>query len=214
MASPSPSSILSTLRSSVRTSLGLSLSSGSEGDGGGDRLTQDDVYDILSNKRRRYAIHYLKQVDDRVAVRDLAEQVAAWENDKPIDDLTSQERKRVYISLYQGHLSSMDDRGLVDYDEDRGTVVLCDAVRNADVYLEVVDPRDIPWGQFYLGLSAANALLIGLTWLEVGLFAEVGALTIAVVVLTTFAISAIVQTLRDGRIRLGDEGPPPELRSA
>ncbi|QHS17287.1 DUF7344 domain-containing protein [Halopenitus persicus] len=211
MASQSPSSILSALRSSIRSALGLSLSAGGEG---GDRLTQDDVYDILSNKRRRYAIHYLKQVDERVDVRDLAEQVAAWENDKPVEALTSQERKRVYISLYQGHLSSMDDRGLVDYDETRGTVALRDAVRDADVYLEVVDPRDIPWGQFYLGLSAANALLIGLAWLDVGLFAEVGDLPVALVVLATFAVSATVQTLRDGRIRLGDEGPPPELRSA
>ncbi|SEH39643.1 hypothetical protein SAMN05192561_101529 [Halopenitus malekzadehii] len=207
---PSPSSILTTLRSSIRSRVGPSLPGGGQGD---DRLTQDDVYDVLSNKRRRYAIHYLKQVDERVDVRDLAEQVAAWENDKPVEALTAQERKRVYISLYQGHLSSMDDRGLVAYDEDRGTVALRDAVRNADIHLEVVDPRDIPWGQFYLGLSVANALLIGLAWLDVGLFTEVGDLQIAAVTVASVAVSATVQTFRDDRIRLGDAGPPPELRS-
>jgi hypothetical protein len=37
-------------------------------------LSTDEAYDILSDQRRRYAIHHLKQSDTGVSVQDLAEQ--------------------------------------------------------------------------------------------------------------------------------------------
>ena len=38
-------------------------------------LTSETAYTVLSDKRRRYAIHYLKQAEDPVTVRELAEQL-------------------------------------------------------------------------------------------------------------------------------------------
>ncbi len=177
-----------------------------------DEITSADVYDLLANKRRRYAIHYLKQVDGPVSARELAEQVAAWENDKPIDRLDSQERKRVYISLYQSHLSTLDEAGLVHYDEDTKEVELTDATADADVYIELVPSGDIPWSYFYLGLSVAAAALLALVWAEVGVLRDAPMLPVAAAIVALYGVTAVAHTISRGRAKLGDEGPPPELR--
>ena len=176
-----------------------------------EALSNDDLYDVLADRRRRYAIHYLKQRREAVTVRELAERVAAWENGKPVAELGSQERKRVYIALYQSHLPSMDGLGLVDYDDDAGTVALGDAIEDLDIYLEIVPESDVPWSTYYVGLAVANLVVIGLAWFDVTPFSAVPDLGWAVFVLVTFGASAFVQTLSARRMRLGDEGPPPDF---
>ncbi|MDY6819856.1 MAG: hypothetical protein SVG88_14440 [Halobacteriales archaeon] len=171
--------------------------------------SNDEIYSILADRRRRYTIHFLKQREEPVSIRDLAEQVAAWENNKTIQELTSQERKRVYISLYQSHLPSMDKSGLVDYDEQSGMVELGSSLETSDIYIEFVPENDIPWNVFYLGLSAANATILALAWLEVAPFDAVPDLVWGAVVLVTFALSSLAQTLLDSRRKFGQEGPPP-----
>lgn len=183
------------------------------GDDSRPSLSNDDIYDQLANRRRRYALHYLKQTGEPVAVRELAEQVAAWENATAIDDLDSQERKRVYISLYQSHLSSMDEAGLITYDDEASTVKLADPLAGTDVYMEVVPKRDLPWDLYYLGLSAANGVLLALAYLDVRPFAQVPELGWGLVVLLSFALSAFAQLIERRRMQLGDDGPPPDLEN-
>lgn len=176
-------------------------------------ISTEDVYQVLSNRRRRYAIHYLKQSDETVDVSTLAEQVAAWENHKSVTELDSQERKRVYISLYQSHLPTLEERGLVNYDDDRGVVELTDSIADAEVYLEVVAGENVPWSYFYLGLSLVSGLLVMLTYFEVGILGNIPPIVIAGIITALFAGSAVLQTLQTGRMQLGDEGPPPELQA-
>lgn len=173
-------------------------------------LTDDALYSVVADRRRRNAIHYLKQREEPVSVGELAEQLAAWENDKAIDDLTSQERKRVYISLYQSHLPTLDNAGVVEYREGEGTVTLSDSARRRRIYLEVVPRNDIPWNLYYVGLTLAGAVLIALAWLEVYPFVAVPDLAWAAVLLVMFGLSAFVQTYTSRRRELGDAGPPPD----
>ena len=174
-------------------------------------LATDAVYDALADKRRRYALHFLKQRSEPVTVRELSEQVAAWENQKSTEELASQERKRVYIALYQSHLGTLDDEGLVDYDEDAGTVSLSDAFAGVDLYIEVVPRESVPWSLYYLGLAVANAVVLALAWAEVAPFDLVPKLGWGALALVTFAVSAFVQTYSSRRMQFGDDGPPPEL---
>ncbi|WP_231189661.1 hypothetical protein [Haladaptatus sp. DYF46] len=74
-------------------------------------LSADDVFHLLQNHRRRAAIHHLHGKDEPVEMRDLAEQVAAWENDTTVQALTSEDRQRAYIPLYQPHLPKLDEEG-------------------------------------------------------------------------------------------------------
>ena len=174
-------------------------------------LASDAVYDALADRRRRYALHYLKQRSSPVTVRELSEQVAAWENDKSPDELASQERKRVYIALYQSHLSTLDGEGLVDYDEGASTVELSDSFADVELYLEVVPNESVPWSLYYLGLTLANAIVLGLAWWKVTPFDLVPDLGWGALVLVTFGVSAFTQSYSSRRMRFGDDGPPPEL---
>ena len=81
-------------------------------------------------------LRYLREADGQVRLRDLAEQIAAWEQETSIDDLSSDERQRVYISLYQSHLPKLDTHGIVDYDKDRGWVEPTPRTERLYPYLE------------------------------------------------------------------------------
>lgn len=80
------------------------------------------VFSILQNQRRRDVLGYLLDASGPVTLSDLAEHIAARECEKPARQLSSQERKRVYVALYQCHLSKMANSAAIRYDQDRGIV--------------------------------------------------------------------------------------------
>lgn len=80
-------------------------------------LSADDVFGLLSKARRRHAICALRE-NEPLTVSELAEFVAARELGKPVGDVSPQERKRVYVSMYQQHLSTLSDAGVVETDEE------------------------------------------------------------------------------------------------
>lgn len=82
----------------------------------------DQVFDILQNERRRYVLRYLNDNDDPLSLSDLAEQLAAWECDKDVRDISAQERKRVYVGLYQCHLPKMASASAISYNKPRGMI--------------------------------------------------------------------------------------------
>ena len=85
-------------------------------------VPQGVVFDILRNERRRRVLKHLDDADGRATLGEMAERLAAVENDKPESQITSQERKRLYVGLYQCHLPRMDESGAVAFDDDRGTI--------------------------------------------------------------------------------------------
>jgi hypothetical protein len=103
-------------------------------------LAKDDLFHVLQNQRRRQVLNYLRTAEDRVEMGDVAEQIAAWENDKPVGAITSEERQRAYIALYQSHLPKLDGIGVVEYDQNRGTVERTPLADRFDPYLDVDRP--------------------------------------------------------------------------
>lgn len=59
---------------------------------------------------------------ERFRMRDVAEAIAAWEHDTTVQQLRSEERQRVYIALYRSHLPTLDDLGVIRYNQARGLV--------------------------------------------------------------------------------------------
>lgn len=86
------------------------------------RISKDKIFHILQNQRRRYVLQYLENQTEGCILRDLAKQIAAWENEIPVQQVKSDERQRVYIALYQSHLPKMDDVGIINYNQARGTI--------------------------------------------------------------------------------------------
>jgi hypothetical protein len=100
------------------------------------RISKDDAFHILQNARRRAVLRYVLESDQRSFVMgNLAEEVAAWEHETTVARLDSDQRQRVYISLYQAHLPKLADHGIVEYDQHRGVVEPTPLVRVLEPYL-------------------------------------------------------------------------------
>lgn len=171
-----------------------------------EQLSKDDIFDVLSNHRRRYALHSLKQRDGAVALGDLAEEIAAWENGVSVAELTAADRKRVYTALQQFHLPKMDKTGIVEFGSS-GIVTLTEAADSLDVYLDVVTEDDIPWSRYYLGLSAVCLAVVTGVWFAPLLVPSVA---LAALVTAVFLLSSLVHTYTNRRMRLGETDLPPD----
>lgn len=127
-----------------------------------ERLPLDQVFGILKNQRRRYVLKYLNESDEQVSLSELAEQVAAWENDKEVVQISSSERKRVYVGLYQCHLPKMDGMGAVSFNKPRGIVDRGEHIDELNRYLDFADEADDPpWHLYSVALSVVGAAVLG-----------------------------------------------------
>lgn len=87
-------------------------------------LSLNDRFEILQNERRRFVLKCLSSSDGTVNLGTLADRIAAVENDTTVEAISSSERKRVYIALYQFHLPKMDRMGVIEYDKNRGDIAV------------------------------------------------------------------------------------------
>ncbi|WP_205427170.1 hypothetical protein [Halorussus sp. MSC15.2] len=178
-----------------------------------EELSRDLVFDVLKNRRRRYALHYLRRADDSVQLSELAEQVAAWENDITVDAISAAERKRVYTALYQSHLPKLDDAGIVEYNQNRGIVELSDAAEQLDVYLDLESRPDIPWCNWYLGLAVGGLGLLTGAWLGLPPLGAVPDVVLATVIVAAFGSIAVAHTYY-ARHASGAGETPPEIQDS
>ena len=152
-------------------------------------LSLDLIFEVLKNRRRRDVIRYLKDQGERTSLSDLAEHVAALENDTTTQALTSSQRKRVYVGLYQCHLPKMDDMDIVNFNQDRGYVELGANVDELDPYLDPVTTEEQSWHTYYLGLSAVGVAAIAVS-LVAGLTAPFLQALLGIVVAGYLGLSA------------------------
>lgn len=116
----------------------------------------DVVFDVLRNRRRRLVLKAIEDRDGSTTLSELAEHIGGIENDKSPQALNAQERKRVYVGLYQCHLPKMHDAGAIEFDKDRGTV---ERGEIADRYHEFLD-REVEisrdWPKYYGAVAACS----------------------------------------------------------
>jgi len=189
------------------------LSRGEEGAALGTErssLSTDTVFQTLGSRRRRYTLHYLRHTGEPVTIRDLSEQLAAWELGKERTAITPKERKRLYTALHQTHLPKMDSLDVVEYDRDRGVVSLTDHVGQFDIYLDVVEKNDLPWSQFYLALGGVFTALVIVAALGIAPFSVLGGFGYALGATLVFTGVAAYHTIRDRRLLVGETDVPPD----
>ena len=156
-------------------------------------LSTDTVFHLLQNDRRRAALRYLRAADGPVDVGDLAEAIAAAEQDTTVTGLSAQQRQRVYISLYQTHLPKLDDCGVVEYRKNRGVVRRRPAADQLDRYL--FQSPDGPgtesarsrWPTRYGAAVVVGSGVVGASVLEIG---SLSGTVAAIVVLALVAVVA------------------------
>ena len=172
-----------------------------------EELTPDDIFEILSNHRRRMVLYYLRRTGGTADVTELAGEIASMENDVPVEDLTSQQRKRVYVSLYQTHLPKMTQMNAIEYDKDAGTVRLTDRTNNIDRYLSGSEQVTYPWRFHYLALGVVGVVLLSLSAAGAPVLGSASLLWLGLGTFAMFAVSATVQFF----IRRQDDSVPFEL---
>ena len=192
------------------TSPGEIRDSVSDGGDTDSQLSTDTVFQTLGNRRRRYTLHYLRLEDRPVPIRELSEQLSAWELGKECTAVTPKERKRLYTALHQTHLPKMHRLGVVEYDRNRGIVSLTDHINQFDIHLDVVPRNDLPWSQFYLALGGVLTTLVVVAALGIPPFTALGGFGYAVAVAGLFTLVAAYHVVRDRRLILGSPDVPPD----
>lgn len=177
----------------------------------GENPSVDELYGVFANRRRRYALHYLQQVDGRTDFGEMAEQIAAWEYEKARQEVTSNERKYVYSALQQRHLPKMHDTGLVEFNKRDGTVEPTAVLDEIDVYAEIVEKGNVPWGVYFPGLSAVHSVLLALVGFDVVPLTTFSDFEWALLFVASFLVSSLVFLYDTRRMKLGDSGAPPEV---
>ena len=168
-------------------------------------LDEDEVFHLLQTERRRLVLHYLRGREGSVVMRDMAEQIAAWEHDTTVQALTSKQRQRVYIALYQSHLDALADAGVIEYNKPRGIVEPTDRIEQLYRYLP--DEENASQGgataagaslpdrdttTFYAGASLFSTGLLTASW--IGLFA-LPAAAVTAIIIALFTVVTLSTTI-------------------
>lgn len=165
----------------------------------GDRLSQNKIFEVLSNERRRCALYYLQQQDDIVDLGDVVDHVTAWQYDQPISAIDSKTRTRVYSALHQVHLPKLEEAGLIEYDRERSECRAREEAGYAQLYLEYDPGNDIPWSMLYSGLVLIGVILGSTTHLGIYPFDWLGSSLLVWMLLVLFGIAAAGHVLHERR---------------
>lgn len=130
------------------------------------RISRDIVFEVLKNKRRRLVLEILKKNGGRGTLSELSEQIAARENDVEQEVVTSDQRKRVYVGLYQRHLPKLDGEGVINFDQRSGDIALTDLGEELCSYPTWKDSADNTWPKLSLGVSVVGLSLVLASWLQ------------------------------------------------
>ncbi|AXR77113.1 DUF7344 domain-containing protein [Natrarchaeobaculum sulfurireducens] len=174
-------------------------------------LSEDDLFELLANRRRRYILHELMRKGEAVDIGSLSQEIAANEDGLEVHEVSSKDRKRVYTALHQSHLPKMDKTGVVSFDRDRGTVEPTQALEDVEIYMDVVRGRELPWSDYYLGLTALSAVFLAASTLAVGPFAALPLSAWGAFVVVSFGVFAFAHRYYARRNRLGIDRDPPEV---
>jgi DNA-binding transcriptional ArsR family regulator len=166
-------------------------------------LPKDELFRILSNSRRRYIIYYLHEAGDEMSLKELATRIAAVENDTAVEEVTDEERQRVYISLYQTHLPKLEEAEIVSYDDEERIVALTpQTAREGFFWMQTSEPSR-SWALYYAALGVVGWLFVIGRGLAVPLFTSIPWFVIAAALST--AILALVAAQYSLETRDGDE---------
>jgi len=178
----------------------------------GGKLTENEIFELLSNRRRRFVIHALKRAEEPLDVSELSRYVTAWELDVDPDEVKYEDRRNVYSTLQRTHLPKLEEKNVVTVHEAENLVEPTSELEELDIYVEVLQSREIPWSLYYVGLAGLAVSLLFAVAVGTPGFAGFEALDVGVFTATVFGISSVAHHVIGRRMRLGNTEKPPELR--
>jgi len=176
--------------------------------------SREEVFHAVKNLRRRYVLYYLQRYGGPVELGELANQVAAWENDTTVPEVSARQRKSVYSALHQTHLPKLESAGVLRYDSDRSVVEPTERAARLDLKLASDPQTSVPWHQLYLSLGAVSLLVLTSVWAGLYPFTLLSGLQYTLLVIGVFGVTALAHTydLRQWRQRADNAAPDFILR--
>lgn len=104
----------------------------------------DEVFELFTEERRRFALYYLENANGPVPIEELAEQVYAWEKNGPDEPITDDELHRVILTLEHTHLPKIEDATHIEYDRTNERIQISGLSPEADVLLSVTRAIERP----------------------------------------------------------------------
>lgn len=89
-----------------------------------DEFSQDIVFHVLSHVYRRALLECLDHHSMTLTLADAAEEVARECKGKSIPDISEEEIKRIYMSLYHSHIPQLAEVDAVTYDQEQDLIAL------------------------------------------------------------------------------------------
>lgn len=99
----------------------------------------NDVFDVLSEERRREALRVISEQETSLTLADLADEVAVRENQSPLSEVSAEETKRIYIDLYHSHVPKLTEIGAITYHPNGDMVSPTGTIGHVVAYLNVID---------------------------------------------------------------------------
>jgi len=177
----------------------------------GDELSRNDLFELLSNRRRRFVLHALKRMEEPVELSELSTYVAAWEMEMEPEEIDSEDRRSVHVTLRRTHLPKMDEKNVIRFNESDNIIQSTDLFDDIDVHIEVLDENEIPWSLYYIGLVSVCGLLLVAVTTEAPIFSAFEPLHIGWFTAIVFGLSAVTHRLVERHSRLGETKKPPEI---
>jgi hypothetical protein len=106
----------------------------------------------------------------------------------------------------------MDRAGVVEFNKNRGVIESTPAVEDVDLYMDIVEGKEIPWSTYYLGLSGVAVALTGAVWVGAWPFALLPDVAWMLAMVVAFTFSAVVHKYYTAEMKVGEPKEPPELQ--
>lgn len=165
-------------------------------------LSVSTVYEVIGNRRRRYAIRFLRDAGEAAPIGTVATYVAARENGCSVDEVTRRQRKRVYTALQQSHLPVMEDVGIAVYDADSGMVAPTESLAEVDDYAKMVRGSRSASRSVNRNVFRASAAVLVILW-GLWLASAVSDLGLVTGVFLVVSIGTVARRHRSPRGRRG-----------
>jgi hypothetical protein len=150
-------------------------------------------------------------MEEPVELTELSTHVAAWEMELEPEEIDSEDRRSVHVTLRRTHLPKLDDKDVIRFDESENTIRSTDLLDDIDVHIEVLHGNEIPWSLYYLGLAAVCGLLVIAVVTEAPIFGAFEPLHVGWFTAVLFGVSAAIHRYVERHSRLGVTKKPPEV---
>ncbi|MFP9193876.1 hypothetical protein ACLI4Q_19895, partial [Natrialbaceae archaeon A-CW1-1] len=100
-------------------------------------VSLDELFEILSDKRRRYVLYCLHEQDGSITIQELVETINMWEEDPPAQSSAWDKIEHLEVELEHHHLPKTAEADFVQYNPENRTIQVQDPSVEVDALITI-----------------------------------------------------------------------------